>query len=176
MIGITLMRRRPTAWCSAAASAPNECTKNPPISRAKRSAATPCSALRSPSFGLRVACADHTLLVPHRHTERLVGTTHIWDHARHNELPSESHPSGITLPTTGNPHDGLPYHTRHHEHSAPRACVPRLHNGRLHAARRTQSAFQNRGCLIHHKWVAAHAPRTPNGMPISRRERASTSV
>ena len=53
----------------------------------------PCSALRSFSCGLRVACADHTGTEPHRHDERSVGTTPIWNHALHNGPHSESRPA-----------------------------------------------------------------------------------
>jgi hypothetical protein len=39
-------------------------------------------------FGLSTACTDHTILVS-RHPQRaLIGTTPIWNHARHNERRS----------------------------------------------------------------------------------------
>jgi hypothetical protein len=64
---------------------PSECTKKRTISRAKRSAATPCSALRSRAFGLVAACADHPRTLPHRHDGR----------------QSVPRPPGITPCTTG---------------------------------------------------------------------------
>jgi len=67
---------RRTAWCSAAASAPQQASKMPTISRAKRSAATPCSALRYQSFGLPPASADHPIRGSH-----LPQPAFGWDHA-----------------------------------------------------------------------------------------------
>src|SRR3954470_24602272 len=79
-------RKRHLTGCrSAAASALEETVKKPTISRAKRSAAWACSALRHPAVGLRVACADHPILRSHRHDGRSGGITRMWDHAVHNE-------------------------------------------------------------------------------------------
>jgi len=141
--------------------------KNPTIARAQRSAGTLCSALRPPSLGLPPAWADHTILGPHRHNGRAVGTTPICDHAWHHGPRSVPRPAGITLHTTwfphhgrsshagitGMPHHGRSYHTLHHEHR---------HDG---GARR---AFRKPDSLDHiEKGNVDHVPRTPNGLPIS---------
>ena len=140
----------------------NERVKKPPISRAKRSAAWACSALRSLSFGLPAACAFHTHSVPRRHNgpqsePRPLGTTpgttgvHL-NHAQHT----------ITVPRTGNPHNGPSYHTLHNGQSAQRAFIPHLaqrasarysrHDGRSRIAPTMQNG----------KRSADHVPRTPN--------------
>jgi hypothetical protein len=102
---------RPTAWCSAAASAPRNAIKNPTISRAQRSAGTMCSASGRPPSG----CRPHAPTTPAHshalHDGRSVGTRPIWNHARHNGPRSVPRPA----------HD----HTAHNELSAQRAFVPR---------------------------------------------------
>jgi len=62
-----------------------------------------------------------------RSVSRTFGITHgttgrDLNHAQHT----------TTLPRTGAQHHGRAYHTRHNGPSAPRACVPRRHNGLLH--------------------------------------------
>ena len=111
-------------------------------------------------------------MVPHRHNGRSVGTTPLGNHACITGLdlvPHAAHDhacitgldlvprsSGITLPRTGNPHNGHSYHALHNGppaqrafvlrlHNAPsaqRAVVSFLHNGLLHAARPAQRAFR----------------------------------
>ena len=144
----------------------------PSISRAKRSTAMPCSALRPATFGLPTACADHTRTVPHQHDERSGGTTRIWDHTLHNGPRSEPRASGITVPITGNQQNGRSYHTRHNGHSAPRAFVPRLHNGRLHDGASTTGLQEAQLASSHRKRNVDHIPRTPNVLRFSCRRGA----
>ena len=113
---------------SADASAPRNVLKNRTISCAKRSAGTTCSALRSLSFGVSTAWADHICTGSHRHDGRSVALTRIGDHALHNGPRSVPRTSGITLPITGTQHNGPSYHALHHGQSAQRAVVPRRHN------------------------------------------------
>jgi len=88
----------------------NERVKKPTISRAKRSAAWACSVLRSLSFGLRVACADHTGTELRRHNGAQSVPPPAHDHAQHNRLQSVPPPA----------HN----HAAQNRHAAQRACVP----------------------------------------------------
>ena len=164
---------RPNGWHSVAASALGEALKKRTISRAKRSTAMPCSALRSFSCGLRVACADHTGTEPHRHDERSVGTTPIWDHARHNGPHSESRPAHDQAA-----HNGRTAQRAFVSHPAQRALsitgvrttpaqrAParrRGHNGRLGSAIRLSS--MKNGCQ----------PRAPDAERLALQRRAVAS-
>jgi len=138
--------------------------KMPTILCAQRSAATACSASRSPS------------LTSHPH----LPTTPTCSHTGTTGVRSTSRPSGITqcipgrnrnhaqhtirLARTGAPHNGRANHTLHNAPSAQRACVPhpaqraparrRRHNARLGSAiRRIQID----------KGMAITLPRVPNG-------------
>jgi hypothetical protein len=140
---------RLTVWHSVAASAPPTTFKKPTISRAKRSAAMPCSALRHLSF----ACHPY------------VPTTPPCSHTCTTGVGSESHASGITpcttglernyvqhttrLPTTSALHHELSYHTLHNGQSAQRTFVPRLHNGRLHDGGGTTGVLEARFAAFH---------------------------
>jgi len=135
----------------------------------------PCSALRSLALGLPPAWANYTGIVPRppqrafgrdhtnlvsREAQRACnGTTRIWDHASQNVVP------------------------------APRALVPRRHNGR--SAQRAIVSHPAQRAPARRRWhdrrsgtatnrqqqtrVANHAPRTPNGLAFSCRARAETS-
>src|SRR5690349_19625923 len=66
----------PTALPFSCRERAGRSAKNPTISRAKRSAATACSATRSPSRELPPTYADHTSMLSRRHNGRSVGITH----------------------------------------------------------------------------------------------------
>jgi hypothetical protein len=165
----------------------------PTISRAQRSAATPCSALRHPTFGVPPACADHPIREP-RPARRACG----WDHAHLGSHPPQracgrdhasmgSHPARracgrdrvphrITFTTTGAPHHGPAYHAgttgiQHHGRS-----YHTLHNGHLHDGAGTTGLPESRPTHHHHKRDATHAPRTPNGVAFSGRLECITSI
>jgi hypothetical protein len=102
-----------------------QAAKKPMISRAKRSAATACSATGSPSCRLPPACADHTCMVPHRQNGLRSGITpsieshpaqraSIWNHIQQTITLSitgvqYNEPSNHTC-TTGNQHNERSYH------------------------------------------------------------------
>jgi len=100
--------------------------KKGPIARAKRSVATPCSALRPPS----VVCHPHAPTTPAqdytRHDGRSVTITPIGDTPSTTGRDRNHTHRGSRFPTTSAPHHERAYHTWHHELSAPRACVPHL--------------------------------------------------
>ena len=101
----------------------------------------------APAFVVRVppASADHPPMVPRRHNGRSVGITRLWDHALHNALLAEPRTSGITLPTTGDLHNGPSSHVRHNALSAQRAFVPHLAQ-QASAQRIRHNALS--GCII----------------------------
>jgi hypothetical protein len=63
-------------------------------------------------------------------------------------------------------------HTLHNGRSAPRACVPRQHHGRRHDGKAPR-ALNLATATNQHERCADHAAQRPNGLPISRRERAA---
>ena len=81
----------------------------------------------------------------------------------------------ITRPRTGEPHHGPSYHARHHGRTAPRAVVPRLHNERRHDGVGTTGMQEARFASADRKRHGNHAPRTPNGVAFSCRERAASN-
>jgi len=135
---------------------PKQCGKKPMIARAQRSAATPCSATRSPR-----SCATR-IRRPHRHSSTparraSIGTTRSGNHALHNGPQSEPRASGITSPITGNQHNGLAYHALHNGPSAQRAVVPHLHNELLHDGDCTTSVQEGRFVAFHQNRNVDHA-------------------
>ena len=134
---------RPTGCPSAAASAPLSTFKKPTISRAKRSAAWACSALRHLSFGVPRACADHTAHDHALHNGRSVTITRIWNQAQHHGPLTEPRTSGITLPITGDQHNEPSSHARHNGHWHDGSGTTCLQEVRF-AASKTK---RNVGCL-----------------------------
>jgi hypothetical protein len=95
------------------------------------------------------------------------------DHARHTGLLTEPRSSGITLPITGFQHNGPSYNSLHNRLSAQRAFVP--HKAQRAPGRRetgTTGVQKARFVPSDQKRDDADAPRTPNGLGISCRERA----
>jgi hypothetical protein len=158
---------------AAAACGTGSRQKSHDLARRRRSAAWACSALRP----LSLACRSQ------------VPTTPAWYHtsttgARLGSRSSAITPSTtgrarnhaqhpITLPRTGTQHNERPYHAgiTSFPHNAPAYHTGTTGAGTTEDAQR---AFRKRNSPLHiQKRAAANAPRTPNGLPISRRERAT---
>ena len=116
-------------------------------------------------------------------------TTPSWYHTGRTGVRSESRTFGTTPCTTcfdldsrsaqdSAVHNGqsaqracVPH--LHNGQSAQRACVPGRHNGLWHDGSGTTCLQEVRFAISTSKRCADHVPRTPNGLPISRRERAA---
>src|SRR5207302_1142261 len=108
------------------------------------SAATACSASRSPALRLPRASADHTISVPHRHNGPCTEPRPSGITRGTTGVDQEPRPSGITFPSTCLQHNGRSYHTdttstQHHERSYHTGTTglgtPRdRHNRRLRSA------------------------------------------
>ncbi len=129
--GYSIHLPRPTVEFSCRERA-GKAFKKGPISRAKRSAGTSCSALRSPSLGLPAACADHTRMVPHLHDGRSVGITPSTESRPPPRASIGTTPIGNHAAQNGRPAPRAFVPRLHNGRTAQRACVPHRHNGRLH--------------------------------------------
>jgi len=121
----------------------------------------PASVVRVPK-----ASADHTRIVPHRQNARSVGTTRIGNHACTTSFDRNHTQHTITPPITCARHNGRSYHfcTTGTQHNRPPYHSGITGTCTTELARR---AFKKCGESLYQKRVADHAPRTPNGLPLS---------
>jgi hypothetical protein len=156
---------------------PKKCVKNRTISRAKRSAATACSARWSLCFGLPPACADHTGTLPRRHNGRSVAITPSTpSRPARRAFGRHQVQHTITLPWPGTPHNGPSYHAgiTGALHNGPSYYA--MHNGPWNAGERHNARSRIATNSYDKNGLPTTLPQRPNGLPISRRKRTARRV